>query len=288
MAGLSTPPVLLAVGHGTRDPAGTAVTEALLDLVRDRAAQRRGPGLAVQVAYVDNAPPSVGQAFEALAADGVTRVVALPLLLSAASHSKTDIPGSVQAARARHPDLMISYGRPLGPHPALLEVVVDRLAEVGVRPGEGSTGIVLAAGGSADPDANGEMSKTARLLWEGRGWLAVEPAYASATGPSVAEAVRRLRAIGAERVAVAPYFLAPGFLPARAVEGATDADAVAGVLGAHPALAGLLLERYAEALEGDIRMNCDSCLYRVPFAGREDQVGARQRPHQHPAERAGA
>jgi len=282
LAGLSVaPPVLLAVGHGTRDPAGTAVTEALLELVRNRA-----PELAVQAAYVDNSPPSVGQAFDRLARDGVTQVVALPMLLSAASHSKTNIAGSVQAARQRHPEVVISYGRPLGPHPALIDVVVGRLAEAGVQAGAPGTGVVLAAGGSADPDANADIAKTARLLWEGRGWLAVEVAFASATGPRVDEVVRRLRAIGADRVAVAPYFLAPGFLPAQAVAGAAGADVVTQVLGAHPALAGLLLERYAEAIDGDIRMNCDSCLHRVPFPGREAEVGARQRPHAHPAERA--
>ncbi len=280
MAGLSAaPPVLLAVGHGTRDPAGTTVTEALLDLVRDLA-----PELAVQAAFVDNAGPSVGQAFDALAGDGVSSVVALPLLLSAASHSKTDIPGSVQAARQRHPDLAISYGRPLGPHPALLDVVVARLAEAGVRVGEAGTGIVLAAAGSADPDANADIAKTARLLWEGRGWLAVEPAFASATGPGVAEATRRLRAVGAGRVAVVPYFLGPGVLPRQAVAGAAGADVVTEVLGAHPALAGLVLERYAEAIDGDTRMNCDTCLYRTPFPGSADRVGAPQRPHAHPAE----
>jgi sirohydrochlorin cobaltochelatase len=29
-------------------------------------------------------------------------------------------------------------------------------------------------------------------------------------------------------------------------------------------------------------MNCDACLYRVPFPGRESAVGKPQLPHAHP------
>ena len=35
----------------------------------------------------------------------------------------------------------------------------------------------------------------------------------------------------------------------------------------------LVLERYREALQGDVRMNCDLCTYRVRLPGYEDKVG---------------
>jgi sirohydrochlorin cobaltochelatase len=57
---------------------------------------------------------------------------------------------------------------------------------------------------------------------------------------------------------------------------------VSAPLGSTASLAALVLERYDEALGTDIRMNCDACLYRVPFPGREESVGAPQRPHTHP------
>ncbi len=47
-------------------------------------------------------------------------------------------------------------------------------------------------------------------------------------------------------------------------------------------LATLLAERFDEALGGDLRMNCDVCLYRTPLPGREHAVGALQEPHTHP------
>ncbi len=68
--------------------------------------------------------------------------------------------------------------------------------------------------------------------------------------PRTEDAVRLLRAVpGVRRVAVAPYVVAPGFLPDRIVRGAQEsgADALGEVLGASPELARLLLARYDEA-----------------------------------------
>ncbi len=266
-------PVLLAVAHGTRDPAGVATLDALL--ARLRALE---PALRVELAYVDHVAPSVTRALGELAATGRPTAV-VPLLLTAASHSKGDVAAAIQGARAEHPGWPVTYGRPLGPHPLLLAALDRRLAEAGATP---VTAIVLLAAGSADPDANAEVARTARLLWEWRGGGApVEAAYASATAPDVTVAVDRLRRLGHDDIAVAPYFLAPGWLPSAAL---LPGVAVAGVLGDTDEVARLVLDRYAEAVTGDLRMNCDVCRYRVPWPGREGSVGAPQRPHDHPAD----
>ena len=274
MAGVT---VLLGVAHGSKTPESQQVVEALLA----RVAELR-PGLRTVPAYVDNASPSIARALRELVAQGVDDVVVLPLLLSPASHSKTDVAASVQAGRIAHPGLRLRYGRPLGPHPVLVDVLARRLSEVGVTDGP----VVLAAGGSLDPDANAQVAATARLLWEGRGFASVDIAFASTTGPSVVEAVTRLRDLGATRVALARYFLGPGYLP-RLVE--TQARSVEGVavvasepLGVSDGLAGLLAGRYDEVLGGDTRMNCDACVYRIAMPGREQAVGAPQVPHSHP------
>jgi sirohydrochlorin ferrochelatase len=75
----------------------------------------------------------------------------------------------------------------------------------------------------------------------------VRPAFASASLPRTEDAVRELRALGCERVAVAPYVLAPGFLPDRIARGAAEADVLADVLGPAPEVVRVLLERYDEA-----------------------------------------
>ena len=270
--------VLLGVAHGSKDPEAQDVVRALLE---GAAAQR--PGLEVADAYVDNASPSVRNRLQELADRGVDDVVVLPLLLTPASHSKTDVAASVQAARLAHPGMRLRYGRPLGPHPVLVDVLAQRLAEAGAGPDDP---VVLVAGGALDPDANAQVAATARLLWEGRGWPSVDIAFASTTRPSVPEAVERLRALGHRRVSVARYFLGPGRLPRLVERQARDVEGVEVVvsapLGVSEGLSALLLGRYDEARAGDIRMNCDVCLYRVPMPGREGAVGAVQEPHEHP------
>ena len=270
--------VLLGVAHGSKDPDSQAVVEELL---RRTAALR--PELRTSAAYVDNASPSIRRALAELAAEGADDVVVLPLLLTPASHSKTDVAASVQAGRRAHPGMRLRYGRPLGPHPLLVDVLARRLAEAGADPEDP---VVVVAGGALDPAANADVASTARLLFEGRRFASVDIAFASTARPSVPEALGRLRAQGAARVSVARYFLGPGFLPrlvekqARSVEGLEVV--VSASLGASDDLAGLLAERFDEVLGGDVRMNCDVCLYRTPLPGREHAVGALQEPHDHP------
>ncbi len=275
--------LLLAVAHGSKDPRSQAGVTALLDLA---AAAR--PGLRTASAYVDNASPSPRRALEELVAQGVDDAVVLPLLLTPASHSKSDLAASVQAGRRAHPGLRLRYGRPLGPHPVLVDALDRRLREAGATGGEP---VLLVAGGALDPDANSQVAATARLLWEGRSWPTVDVAFASATGPRVGEGLERLRRLGADRVALARYFLGPGRLPdlverqARATSGVDVV--VSAPLGPSAELAGLLLERYDEAVAGDIRMNCDVCLYRVPLPGLAASVGSPQTVHTHPEDAAG-
>ena len=267
--------VLLGVAHGSRDDGAQAVVRDLLDLA---AGQR--PGLRVAAAYLDNASPSIRAALAVLAQESDVTVV--PLLLGAASHSKTDLAASVQAGRLAHPDLALRYGRPLGPHPVLVEVLARRLEQAGAS----GLPVLLVAGGSSDPDANASVAATARLLWEGRDFPFVDVAFASATGPSVEQALGRLKAQGCTRVALSRYFLGPGFLPRQVVAEASTVEGlelvVAEPLGASDELAALVLERYDEARAGEVRMNCDACLHRIALPGREASVGAPQVPHTHP------
>ena len=238
----STPPALLLIAHGSRDPRHAATVRALAARVRG---QR--PGTRVEVSFLDFSSPSVPAALHRLSAEGVREVVALPLLLTRAFHAKADIPAVLREASALHPRLRITRADVLGPSPLLLSAVEGRLYEAGLRPTDkSSTGVVLASAGSTDPEAIAVIAKIARELRH-TGWCAVRPAFASAALPRTEDVVRELRATGVRRVAVAPYVLAPGRLPDRIARGAAGADVLAGVLGASEELAQLVLQRYEEA-----------------------------------------
>ncbi|GAA4629019.1 sirohydrochlorin chelatase [Actinoallomurus vinaceus] len=231
---------LVVVAHGSRDPRAAATIEELLDLVR------RSSGVRVVTSYLDHAPPAPGQALGGLVGEGADEAVVLPLLLTAAYHSKTDIPGALSEVHSAHPRLTLHYGATLGPHPLMTRALERRLAEVGVRPDPG-TALVLAAAGSSDPAANATIGRMAR---DWRGWRSVVPAYASAARPTPAEAVRMLYDAGAPRVAVASYFLAPGYFADKVREESLEAGAVAvsPVLGAAPEVAEITVQRYREIL----------------------------------------
>ncbi len=247
-----TPPPLLAVAHGSRDPAAAATVQQLLDRVGERAALQGFAGLPVATAYLDHAAPSPGQALEALAGRGARTVVVLPLLLTAGYHAACDIPALLRSAGGTLPGLRIRYGDTLGPDRLLIAALERRLAQAGVRIGDGGTGVALAAAGSSDPAAAAVISRLAAGWQALRGWHSVVPAYASAARPTPAEAVAALAADGAQRVAVATYLLAPGLFADQVREAsvAAGATAVSGALGAAPELADLVLKRYAAALAG--------------------------------------
>ncbi|WP_438485322.1 sirohydrochlorin chelatase [Streptomyces sp. S186] len=266
---MSTRPSLLVIAHGSRDPRHAATVTALCARVR-----KLRPGLRVEVGYLDFNAPRVPRVLERLSAEAEGRrdtppfqgrvgrregerdVVALPLLLTRAFHAKSDIPAVLQEAAARLPLLTVHQADVLGPSRLLTHALERRLEEAGLRPEDRrSTGVVLASAGSSDPEAIAVIADIAREWRRTAEWCAVRPAFASASLPRTADAVRALRDEGVQRVAVAPYVIAPGFLPDRIADGAREAraDILAPVLGAAPELARLLLRRYDQAVRARAR-----------------------------------
>ena len=277
-----TPPLLLAA-HGTTDRAGVDAFAALTGRVAKLAA---AGGTRVAGGFIELSEPPLREAVTGLAAASPGPIVAVPLMLSAAGHAKGDIPAALARERTRHPGVSFTYARPLGPHPALIDLLAARIAAAGTD----QPAVLLVGRGSTDPDANADVVKTARLLWEGRDYPLAETAFVSLARPDVAQGLERCRLLGAQRIVVARYFLFPGVLPDRVAEQAAayaaahpELDiACTDVLGDCDEIAALAWERYHEALAGDIRMNCDVCVYRIAMPGFEHRVGEPQHPHDHP------
>jgi sirohydrochlorin cobaltochelatase len=282
---VTSPPLLLAA-HGTRDQAGV---EAFTALARRVGALAASDGIRVAGGFIELSPPPLREAVSSLGSG----LVAVPLMLSAAGHAKGDIPAALARERTRHPGLAWSYARPLGPHPALVSLLAARIAAVAGAP---DPAVLVVGRGSTDPDANADVVKTSRLLWEGREYPLAETAFVSLARPSVPEGLERCRLLGARQIVVARYFLFPGVLPDRVAEQAARYAAAhpgldircTDVLGDCDEIAALVYERYREALTGDIRMNCDMCVYRIALPGFEHRVGEPQHPHDHPHDHARA
>ncbi|MFD3697582.1 sirohydrochlorin chelatase [Streptomyces sp. NPDC058646] len=227
-------PTLVAVAHGSRDPRALHTAGALLERVRELR-----PRLDVRLGHIELNRPLLGDTLGAATGEAVL----VPLLLGRGHHVKRDLPAA--AARATH--LRTLVAAPLGPHPLLVEALYERLVESGWGSArDGRPAVVLAAAGSRDPDSAADTRRTAALLSERLGGVPVVPAYASAAAPTVPEAVRELAARGHHRPAVASYFACPGRFAAQCAAAAPGPAAAP--LGAHPALARLVLRRYDEAL----------------------------------------
>ncbi len=221
---------LLLVAHGTRDPAGAAVTEVV-------AAQVRGlTGVRVEVCYADVRHPTPAEALAGLPGP----VVAVPMFLAAGYHVRVDVPAQLAATGRAD----VALAETFGPDPALVAAAAARLRTAGMRDGDA---VVLATVGSSDPHAQADGATAARRL--ARELRApVTLATVAMGGPRVPQAVARLQADGARRVAVASWLLAPGLFQQALAE--SGADVVAEPLATHEAVAGLVVARYTAALAG--------------------------------------
>lgn len=233
---------LVLVAHGSRD------SRHALTMERVRAATALArPDLDVRVAYLDHNGPRVPELFRRLAADGVERAVAVPMLLGHAFHARVDIPAALAEGSAVS-GIAVDLAPVLGPDPALLPAAHRRILAAGGVPGPG-TGLVLACAGTSDPAANASLARLV-LRWRRTLGADVRIAAAGGTGPGVTETVEALRAAGASRVDVAAWFLAPGLLldRASAAAAAAGADSIATPLADSPEVVGLILRRVAAAI----------------------------------------
>jgi len=278
-------PALLLIGHGSRSAAGVDEYWRFADVLR-----RAAGDVKVGCGFIELAEPDLDTAIDALASDGVTTVGAVPLVLLGAGHMKNDGPAALERGRRRHPRVRFEYGRALGIHPLVLASAEDRIREAVGDDDPGELAVVLVGRGSSDPDANADLYKVGRLLQDSRVLGFVEPAFVSLAPPSVPEALDRCRRLGATTVLVVPYFLFTGILVdrihAQAAAWGAEHPEVAVRHGSHlgpdARIARLVLERHREAVDGETRMNCDCCIYRVAMPGYEQHVGSPTPLHAHP------
>jgi sirohydrochlorin cobaltochelatase len=281
-------PAVMVCGHGSRDIDAVHEFNAMVALLRQRLA-----GRAVESGFLEFARPTIGEGFEALAAGGARSIMALPAMLFAASHVKNDLPWEVNSFHAAHPEIAVTFGRDLSVELKLLRAAAARIeaAEAAsVRTVQRADTLLLVVGrGTNDPDANSNIAKIARMLWEGMGFGWAEAAFSGVAAPLVDAALDKAARLGFARIIVFPYFLFTGVLVKR-IYAWTEAAAArhpgieflkAGYLSHHPMVIETFLERLAEAEQGSPAMNCQLCKYREQAVGYEREVGALQAGHHH-------
>jgi len=289
---------VIICGHGSRSQA--AVDE--FSVLAEKLPAYLPDDWMTSYGYLEFANPVIRDGLDELRDAGCDRILAVPGMLFSAMHAKNDIPTVLNTFAAAN-DMPISYGRVLGVDPKMIAAAGGRIQEavdkanqeLGNIPLE-ETCLVVIGRGASDPDANGNVSKIARILWEGMGFGWCEVGYSGVTFPLVEPCLEKVTRLGYKRIIVFPYFLFTGVLIDR-IYGFTDQVAAAhpdlqfvkaGYLSDHPKVLETFAERILEQ-GGELPPdNCAMCKYRTSILGFEAEVGAVQESHHHHVEGQGA
>ena len=285
---------VMVCGHGSRDEDAIAEFESVAAGIRERLSRYD-----IESGFLEFATPVIREGLGKLRARGNELCLAVPGMLFAAGHAKNDIPSVLNTFEAEHPDMEIRYARELGIDDKLLRAASERIRAALDAAGDSvplhETMLVVVGRGASDPDANSNVAKVMRMLWEGFGFGWGETAYSGVTFPLVEPALRQVAKLGYRRIVVFPYFLFTGVLVKRIYEH-TDRVAArhpeiefvkAPYLNDHPAVLDAFAERVEEILHGANLMNCKLCKYRERILGFEAEKGLPQESHHHHVEGIG-
>lgn len=279
---------IMVCGHGSRNVEATEEFARLVEGIK-----KRFPQHPVDYGFLEFATPILHDGLEKLRAQGVDHIIAVPGMLLAAGHVKNDLPSVINEYAAEHPEIKIEFGRDLGVDTRLLVAARQRVEQALEKVSEDiskeETLLMVVGRGTSDPDANSNVSKIARMLWEGMGFGWGEVCYSGVTFPLVAPGLEHAAKLGYKRIIVFPYFLFTGILVKRIysitdeiIERFPDIEFVkAGYLNDNELVIDTFTDRINGVLEGDTNMNCQLCKYRNQVIGFEAQVGEAQKGHHH-------
>ena len=271
---------VMICGHGSRSQAAVdefaVLAEKLPALLPD--------DWLVDYGYLEFANPVIRDGLDKLREAGCERILAVPGMLFAAMHAKNDIPTVLNTYAAKH-EMEISFGRELGVDPKMIAAAAGRVRaaveEANKDLGEMAleeTALVVIGRGASDPDANSNVSKITRMLWEGLGFGWAETGYSGVTFPLVEPCLEHVTRLGYKRVIVFPYFLFTGILIDR-IYGFTDKVAAAhpdiqfvkaGYLNDHPKVLETFAERIKELISDTPPPNCGTCQFRTQILSMEN------------------
>ena len=277
---------LLMVGHGTRDPEGR---QAFLDFVA--AYQALDTSRPVIPCFLELSEPLIPDGVQRCVDEGWTEITVLPILLFAARHTKFDVTNELDRVKQRYPFLNFHYGRHFGNTPLLLELWRSRLAQIDPQEtvSREKTVLLIVGRGSSDPDANSDVYKFSRLLWEGSGYQTVETCFIGITHPRLEEGFSRARLYHPQRIIVLPHFLFTGALVKKIFRICAQQQAQYSEteiinlpeIGFTPELLSILREREIESQLGETQMNCEMCKFRLAAVSPTNSAHHHHHHHHH-------
>lgn len=115
---------VLLIAHGSRRQEANDDLRELAAILREK---RIYP--IVEPAYLELAEPDIPTGGARCVAQGATRVKLLPYFLSAGAHAATDLEQFRRGLTERFPQVEFALCPPLGVHPLMVDIVLDRLSQ---------------------------------------------------------------------------------------------------------------------------------------------------------------
>lgn len=287
-------PAIMICGHGSRSKSAVDEFNQLAVRIKERLPHHK-----VESGFLEFATPVIRTGLDKLRDGGAKKIVCLPGMLFAAGHVKNDLPSEINNYAAENEGLEMVFAADLGLDARLMDAAKQRVEEaIAAASNEVAledTLLLVVGRGTNDSDANSNVTKVTRMLWEGLnvGWA--ETAYSGVAYPLVDQALARVTKMGFKRIIVFPYFLFSGILVTRIFNWVDEAASAnpdieflkASYLNDHPKVIDAFIARLNEALDGEGNMNCQLCKYREQIIGHEHDLGTAQVGHHHHVQGAG-
>lgn len=275
---------ILICGHGSRDKEGIEGFKELVRLLK-----QRYPDRVVDYGFLEFAHPVYAAAVERMYLEGVREIIAVPAILFAGGHAKNDIPYEMNTLQAQYKDLKITMASHFGITPSILKLA-QKLIEITEKNNSyldrKETCLLVIGRGTSDPDANSDIMKLMRMLWEGMGFGFGTTTYIGVTQPLLKDTLPLMEKLPFKRVIALPVFLFTGVLLKRIYNQIDEFKlqsekefVYTSSFECDELLLQTIDDRIAEAEGGNAKMNCQLCKYRTQIVGFEEEVGKEQIGH---------
>ena len=115
---------VLLIGHGSRADGANNGMHRVAERLREQ-----GKYDVVEVGFMIRNFPSIEDGAATCVANGARTVLLIPYFLHTGLHLIEDLPNAVPRLQKLHPGVRFTLGQPMGLHPALLDIVADRIQE---------------------------------------------------------------------------------------------------------------------------------------------------------------
>lgn len=118
------PQGVVIIAHGSKRKEANDEIITMVKMI-----QERDQNNIYQAAFMQFDAIDLSQAVQYVLDRGVQKVVIVPYFLVTGNHISVDIPELIKTEKQKHPDIEFLIARHLNGHPALVDIVLDRIRE---------------------------------------------------------------------------------------------------------------------------------------------------------------